>query len=102
MKKILIIFVILVFSAVTAIPILEYGLMGFLKNSINNSGSFQIFIDLVIASGLVIIWMFHDAKKNGLPRIPYIVFTVIAGSFGSLFYLLHRQFILDKRAENHN
>ena len=47
--------------------------------------------DLVIALMLVMVWMWRDAKATGRAIWPWIVATLILGSFGPLVYLLTRK-----------
>jgi hypothetical protein len=32
----------------------------------------------------------RDAKKHGIPALPYVVMLPFLGSIGALFYLVHR------------
>ena len=47
--------------------------------------------DLVIALTLVMVWIWHDAKATGRKTWPWIVATLVLGSFGPLLYLLTRK-----------
>ena len=49
-----------------------------------------MFSDLVVSSVLIVIWMVSDARARGLNAWPFVVVTLLAGSFGVLFYLLRR------------
>jgi hypothetical protein len=48
----------------------------------------QIFIDLVIALSLVMVWMWRDAKNTQRNIGPWIIITLVAGSLGPLLYLI--------------
>jgi uncharacterized membrane protein YfcA len=48
----------------------------------------QIFADLVIALSLVMVWMWRDAKNTGRNVWPWIIATLVAGSFGPLLYFI--------------
>ena len=52
--------------------------------------SLQIFLDLVIALVLFLVWLYRDAKASGRDPWPWIVATFVVGSFAPLFYLLLR------------
>jgi hypothetical protein len=51
----------------------------------------QVLADLTIAIGLIMIWLWHDAKANGRQFWPWLVFALIAGSFSPLLYLSTRR-----------
>jgi hypothetical protein len=53
-------------------------------------GAAQVFVDLVIALVLVMAWMWRDATIAGRSPWPWIVATLLLGSFGPLVYLLTR------------
>ncbi len=44
--------------------------------------------DLALALGLVLVWMWHDARARGRRFVPWLLLTLVAGSFGPLLYLL--------------
>jgi hypothetical protein len=48
-------------------------------------------VDLVIVCVLACGWMRRDASARGLPAWPFIVVTLVAGSFGPLLYLIVRE-----------
>jgi hypothetical protein len=45
----------------------------------------------VILAVLASIWMVRDARERGLSAWPFILVTLVAGSFGPLLYLLTRE-----------
>ncbi len=51
----------------------------------------QLFVDLVIALGLFLIWMVRDARTHGIPAWPYVIATLAVGCIGALPYLIHRE-----------
>jgi hypothetical protein len=51
----------------------------------------QVLADLTIALGLVMTWVWHDAKATGRNVWPWLIFALIAGSFSPLLYLLTRK-----------
>lgn len=57
-------------------------------NNLNHLAGQQVTADLVIALTLVTTWMWRDAKATGRNIWPWIVATLILGSFGPLVYLL--------------
>lgn len=79
------------FGAFTAAAIWQEGISGILGAITYSLGSMQIFIDLVIALSLVMVWMWHDAKQKQRNIWPWLVLTLLAGSFGPLMYLITGQ-----------
>lgn len=76
------------FGAFTAAAIWQEGISGILGAITDSLGSMQIFIDLVIALSLVMAWMWHDAQQKKRNVWPWLVLTLLAGSFGPLLYLI--------------
>lgn len=76
------------FGAFTAAAIWQEGFSGILEAITHSLGSMQIFIDLVIALSLVMVWMWQDAKHKQRNIWPWLVLTLLAGSFGPLLYLI--------------
>ena len=75
------------FTALTLWAAYEYGGTGILEYQLATSAGLQVWIDLVIAMVLFLIWMFPDAKKHGRNPWPWVPVTLIFGSFGPLLYL---------------
>lgn len=48
-------------------------------------------MDLVIALGLVLVWLVQDARAQGRNPWPWVAITLATGSFGPLLYLLTRR-----------
>ena len=88
MKKPLLILALIALGAVTAVALWMEGLAGILKATAHSYGSMQIFADLIIALTLVMVWMWRDAKNTGRNIWPWIVITLVAGSFGPLLYFI--------------
>ena len=83
--------VIIDFAALTGYAILEVGYIGILEGGLANWGATQIFVDLIIACTLAMIWMVRDARQRSLNPWPYVAITLAGGSFGPLLYLLRRE-----------
>ena len=91
MRKPLLILALIALGAVTAAALWQGGLVGIIGAIAQSYWSLQIFADLVIAMSLVMVWMWRDAKSTGSIIWPWIVITLIAGSFGPLLYWITRK-----------
>ena len=79
------------FTGMSFYALSQVGVVGFIE-SVSGGGivSWTIFADLMIALGLVCLWMIQDAKARGVSAIPYLVATLLLGSVGPLLYLTRR------------
>ena len=82
--------VVAAFGVLTAFALMDVGFFGILEPHFRSWGGAQVFTDLVIALVLACFWMVYDARERGLPAWPFIVITLLAGSFGPLLYLVAR------------
>src|SRR5215510_8916599 len=78
------------FSALTAYTVYHYGYIGFFEQMATNVATITGFVDLTIALGLVILWMWQDARMQGISPLPYVILTFTLGSIGPLLYLIRR------------
>lgn len=76
------------FGALTAVALAQFGYVGIVLPLLASSAGLQVLADLVIALTLVMIWMIADARRSGRNPWPWVVLTLLAGSFGPLGYLL--------------
>lgn len=83
--------VLLLFGALTAAALMDVGYMGILRPHFESFGAGQVLADLVIACTLACFWMVRDARSRGTNPWPFVVVTLVAGSFGPLTYLLSRE-----------
>jgi hypothetical protein len=86
----LLITVLAAFSLLTAVAVWHDGVVGIFTGQLQSWGGRQVLVDLVIALGLVLVWLWRDARSIGRNPWPWIVLTLAAGSFGPLIYLLTR------------
>lgn len=91
MQRILLIFTLILFGALSAVALWQHGFWGIIAPHFQSFGGGQVFADLVIALTLTMVWMWHDAKTTGRKAWPWIVATLAFGSFGPLLYLLTRK-----------
>lgn len=68
----------------------QVGYLGIWLAGLSGWGEGQVLMDLVIACVLIMVWMVADARKQELSPWPFVVLTLLAGSFGPLFYLVWR------------
>jgi ABC-type Fe3+-siderophore transport system permease subunit len=83
--------VIALFGALTAIALADVGFIGIVAPHFQSWGAGQVLADLVILALLSCIWMVRDASARGLNAWPFVLVTLVAGSFGPLFYLVVRE-----------
>ena len=79
------------FGALSALALMDVGYFGILAPHFRSWGGAQVFADLVIVGIMACIWMSRDADERGLPSWPFILITLVAGSFGPLLYLIVRE-----------
>ncbi len=91
MNKMLVLLILLPFSALSAVALWQHGYVGLLTPALQSTGAAQVLVDLVIALGLFLVWMWRDARPLGRNPWPWLVLTLAAGSFGPLLYLLTRK-----------
>lgn len=89
--KLLLIAVTVPFTALTAAAVWQNGFLGIFEYQFKNFGGVQVLIDLIIALSFFIVWMWNDAKNGKRNPWPWIMLTLVAGSFGPLFYLISRK-----------
>jgi hypothetical protein len=88
MNRILIVITLILFGALTALAVWHEGITGIFASIFSSYGAAQIYVDLVIALVLIMIWIWHDAKATGRTAWPWIVATLLVGAFAPLVYLL--------------
>lgn len=91
MPRVLLIVVLAAFAALTAAAVARHGYLGIFLVPLQTLAGAQVMADLVIALGLVLTWLWQDARARGRNPLPWVVFTLAAGSFGPLVYLLTRK-----------
>jgi hypothetical protein len=91
MPRAILIAILVPFSVLSAVALWQHGYMGIILPHFQSTGAGQVLADLVISLTLVMTWMARDAKATGRHFIPWMLFTLVAGSFGPLLYLLSRK-----------
>jgi Terpene cyclase DEP1 len=90
MQRVLLSLVLAGFCVLSALALWHHGYWGIIAPQFQTLGTAQVLADLVIALGMVMVWMWRDARAAGRNAWPWIVLTLVAGSFGPLLYLLSR------------
>lgn len=90
-RLVVLLIVLAAFGVLTALALLDVGFLGILKPHFRSWGGAQVFVDLVIACVLACIWMIGDARERGVSAWPFVLITLVAGSFGPLLYLVLRE-----------
>lgn len=91
MQKVILSLVLAAFAVLTALALWFHGYWGIVAPHFQSFGAAQVLVDLVIALGLFLVWMWRDAQASGRNPWPWLVLTLAAGSFGPLLYLLTRR-----------
>jgi hypothetical protein len=90
--KLLVLIAVLVgFSAQTAHALVTLGYVGFFEQLLGTLAGRQVTVDIVIACGLILFWLVDDARARGRAWLPYVALTLVLGSIGPLAYLIHRE-----------
>jgi Terpene cyclase DEP1 len=89
--KLILIVVLVAFSIQGVYVLSQVGYWNIWIHNLNHVAGQQVFADLLISLTLVMAWMWHDARNIGRNVWPWIVLTLVAGSFGPLIYLLTRK-----------
>ncbi len=79
--------VLIAFGALTSVALWQSGYLAIFTGQFANAAGLQVLADLVIALSLVLVWLWHDARRAGRNPWPWVLMTLAAGSFGPLLYL---------------
>ena len=89
-RSLTLIVVIALFGVLTTLALLDVGYFGILKPHFQTWGGGQVLTDLTIMCVLGSIWMVADGRARGINPWPFVLITLVAGSFGPLTYLVLR------------
>jgi hypothetical protein len=79
------------FLGLSAYAVYQHGYLGFFEAMAANAATTAALADLTIALGMVVVWMWQDARDRGVSPLPYVVLTATLGSVGPLLYLIRRE-----------
>jgi len=91
MTRMLLVVTLVLFGALTSVAVWHHGYRGIFETMFQSWAGVQVLVDLVIALVLVLVWMWRDAQVLKRSVWPYVLITLVAGSFGPLLYLLTRK-----------
>jgi Terpene cyclase DEP1 len=91
MRLLSLVIVLVLFGALSAVALADVGYFGLLAPHFQSWGGAQVLADLVILALLGCGWMVQDARARGTSAWPYVLLTLVGGSFGVLVYLLVRE-----------
>lgn len=97
-KQIVLSLLLVDFLALTGWAVLEVGYFNIFAGILADPGSMLLGVDLLLAIGMVVAWMWVDARKHGLSVAPYLLITATLGSAGPLIYLIRRESLLRGRS----
>ena len=91
MQRTLLILVLALFTALSLPALWQHGYVGIWEVQFRTWAGVQVLADLTIAMGLVLAWIWKDARATGRNPWPWIVAALTLGSFAPLVYLLTRR-----------
>ncbi len=91
MQRTLLIMLTAALAVPTVLAVRDHGFVGIFGYQLETWAGVQVLLDLVIALVLVWVWLWRDAQQLGRNPWPWIGLTLVAGSFGPLFYLMTRK-----------
>ena len=86
-KQMLAMIILLPFGILSVYALWEVGYIGLFEYQLQHAAGWQVLADLVVALVLVLSWMAPELKKVGRSVLPWVVLTLLLGSFGPLLYL---------------
>jgi ABC-type Fe3+-siderophore transport system permease subunit len=79
------------FGVLTALALMDVGFLGIIAPHFRSWGGGQVLADLVILAVLACMWMVADGRARGINPWPFVIATLLVGSFGVLSYLVVRE-----------
>lgn len=84
----LLILVLAAFGAFSLYAMWEVGYLGIWQAGMASVGAWQLLVDFVITSLILLGFVWRDARQTGRAFWPFAVLTLATGSFGPMLYLL--------------
>lgn len=76
------------FLVLTVYSVGQVGYLGLFEYHLHSPAGWQVFVDLVIALLLVMLWLIPEARRSGHNPWPWLVGTLFLGSIAPLLYLV--------------
>lgn len=76
------------FTVLSGYALAQVGYLGIWAYNRYSPAGWQVLTDLVIALVLVLSWLIPEARKNNRNPWPWVLATMLTGSFGPLLYLV--------------
>lgn len=76
------------FLGLTLYSVSQVGYLGLFEYHLHSPAGWQVFVDLVIALLLVMLWLIPEARRSGRNPWPWLVGTLFLGSIAPLVYLV--------------
>jgi hypothetical protein len=89
--SILLLPVLVAFSAATAFAIYRQGYLAFVSEALANEATQLLIVDLTLSLVLIALWMVRDARTRRARVLPHLALAFFFGSVGPLLYLLGRR-----------
>lgn len=83
--------VLAVFVGATIFTVSQVGYLGFFQLATANWATRLMMLDLVIALGIMLVWIARDSRSQGMSFVPYALVTLCFGVAGPLLYLVRRR-----------
>ncbi len=81
--------ILVLFSIYTGWIAWEFGYLSVFEVTLRQHPSTQVFVDLLIAGGLLFVIMILDNRRSGrslVKIVPYAIVTMVGGAIGPLLY----------------
>ncbi|MBV1887228.1 MAG: DUF2834 domain-containing protein [Parvibaculaceae bacterium] len=89
--RLLAILILIPFTVLSVYALWDVGYIGIWDYQRHSSAGWQVIVDLIIAIALILVWLVPDARKEGKNPWPWVLLTLVTGSFGPLIYLIFRK-----------
>ena len=88
-RRALAILILIPFSILSLYALMKVGYIGIFDYHRHSPAGWQVFTDLVIACVLLLALIVPEAKRRGINPWPFVLLTVVLGSFGPLAYFVY-------------